>query len=367
MISHPLFRSRSSIVDQGPVCRARGRTRRTSARHFPRVGHRPDVHGFMPCRLHAAALFCASKASTRRCCDPRARFRQAAVGPPDQPPPGQNRAKYHPPRWHPPAGWGVAGRIPPPSTVCASSAVEEAPKQARITSIPALLASGVLASKRPLPSCQNSRPVPAIAVTPLRRADPSQAIERHKEATTEKPGFSTWEGEIPRDTDSPLEGDEFELLVPRHESRGFSEASRASRMPLAPGEGDVAKPRRSRLRCFPQNGTAPLVKVPAPSGPAAFPLQDATVGSRNRGAGQRDHQKYRFPARPSAVTSHLSPTRTCNRTKARAAPEAPAVTHLPPRADAQQPRRSHRAATLCCPTAVERQDLPQTRHSRSRR
>jgi len=35
-----------------------------------------------------------------------------------------------------------------------------------------------------LPSCQNSRPVPAIAVTPLRRADPSQAIERHEEATT---------------------------------------------------------------------------------------------------------------------------------------------------------------------------------------
>jgi hypothetical protein len=105
----------------------------------------------------------------------------------------------------------------------------------------------------------------------------------------------------------------------------ISEASRASRMPLAPGEGDVAKSRRSRLRCFPQNGTAPLVKVPAPSGPAAFPLQDATVGSRNRGAGQRDHQKHRFPARPSAVTSHLSPTRTCDRTKARAAPEAPAL------------------------------------------
>jgi 4-alpha-glucanotransferase len=28
------------------------------------------------------------------------------------------------------------------------------------------------------------------------------------------------------------------------------------------------------------------------------------------------------------------------------------VTHLPPRADARQPRRSRRAATLCCPTAV---------------
>ena len=64
MISHPLFRSRSSIVDQGPVCRARGRTRRTSARHFPPVGHRPTVHGFTPCRLYAAALFCAPKAST---------------------------------------------------------------------------------------------------------------------------------------------------------------------------------------------------------------------------------------------------------------------------------------------------------------
>jgi hypothetical protein len=64
MISHPLSCSRSGIVDQGPVCRARGRTRRTSARHFPRVGRRPAVHGFTPCRLHAAALFCASKAST---------------------------------------------------------------------------------------------------------------------------------------------------------------------------------------------------------------------------------------------------------------------------------------------------------------
>jgi hypothetical protein len=63
MISHPLSRSRSGVVDQGPVCRARGKARRTSARHFPRVGHRPAVHGFTPCGLHAAALFCASKAS----------------------------------------------------------------------------------------------------------------------------------------------------------------------------------------------------------------------------------------------------------------------------------------------------------------
>jgi hypothetical protein len=36
---------------------------------------------------------------------------------------------------------------------------------------------------------------------------------------------------------------------------------------------------------------------------------------------------------PCAGTSHLSPTRTCDRTKARA--EGPAVTHLSPRADAR--------------------------------
>ena len=41
-----------------------------------------------------------------------------------------------------------------------------------------------------------------------------------------------------------------------------------------------------------------------------------------------DHQKHRFPAQPSAVTSHLPPTRTCDRTKAHAAAEGPAVTRL---------------------------------------
>ena len=195
MISHPL--SRSSIVDQGPVCRARGGTRRTSARHFPRVGHRPPVHGFMPCRLHAAALFCASKASTvapairawdfvKRPLARQIKRHQGKIAPSIilrggtlLQSRGQARVR---PRMS--AGWGVAGRIPPPSTVSASSAVEEAPLQARITSIPALLASGVLAPKSRLPSYQNSRPVPAIAVTPLRRADPSQAIEWHKEPTT---------------------------------------------------------------------------------------------------------------------------------------------------------------------------------------
>ena len=195
MISHPL--SRSSIVDQGPVCRARGRTRRTSARHFPRVGHRPTVNGFTPCRLHAAALFCASKASTvapairardfvKRPLARQIKRHQGKIAPSIilrggtlLQSRGQARVR---PRMS--AGWGVAGRIPPPSTVSASSAVEEAPLQARITSIPALLASGVLAPKSRLPSYQNSRPVPAIAVTPLRRADPSQAIEWHKEPTT---------------------------------------------------------------------------------------------------------------------------------------------------------------------------------------
>jgi hypothetical protein len=28
-----------------------------------------------------------------------------------------------------------------------------------------------------------------------------------------------------------------------------------------------------RMRCVPQNGTAPLVKVPVPSGPAAFSVE----------------------------------------------------------------------------------------------
>src|SRR5271169_4447705 len=41
----------------------------------------------------------------------------------------------------------------------------------------------------------------------------------HPARPREKPGFSTWEGEIPRDTDSPLEGDGFELSVPRE--RGY--------------------------------------------------------------------------------------------------------------------------------------------------
>ena len=41
----------------------------------------------------------------------------------------------------------------------------------------------------------------------------------HPARPREKPGFSTWEGEIPRDTDSPLEGDGFEPSVPRRKTR----------------------------------------------------------------------------------------------------------------------------------------------------
>ena len=36
-----------------------------------------------------------------------------------------------------------------------------------------------------------------------------------------KAGFSPWKGKIERDVDSPLEGDGFELFVPRHESPEF--------------------------------------------------------------------------------------------------------------------------------------------------
>jgi len=42
----------------------------------------------------------------------------------------------------------------------------------------------------------------------------------------ENAGFSWYGGEIRRETDCLLEGDGFELLVPRRESPRFSEASR---------------------------------------------------------------------------------------------------------------------------------------------
>ena len=197
MISHPVSRSRSGIVDQGSVCRARGRTRRTSERHFPRDGNRPAVLRFRPCRLHAAALYLCLEGFHRRCCDPRAGFRQAAVGPPDQAPPGQNRAKYHPPRRHPPSE-------PRPGARSAENVRRLGSSWAHTASIhrfrvlsgrrssstgahhfdPGIVGKRRSGAEEAVPSCQNSGPVPAITVTPLRRADPSQAIERHKEATT---------------------------------------------------------------------------------------------------------------------------------------------------------------------------------------
>jgi len=44
--------------------------------------------------------------------------------------------------------------------------------------------------------------------------------------------------------------------------------------------------------------------------------------SRNRGADQRDHQKHRFPAQPSAVTSHLPPTEPATGPKPTPPPKA---------------------------------------------
>ena len=73
-----------------------------------------------------------------------------------------------------------------------------------------------------------------------------------------------------RDTDSPLEGSGFELLVPRYET--------PEDFWSIPGIlGGYGKVPPIRMRCVPQNGTASLVKVPAPSGPLLFPLRDAPV------------------------------------------------------------------------------------------
>ena len=43
----------------------------------------------------------------------------------------------------------------------------------------------------------------------------------HPARPREKPGFSTWESEIPRDTDSPLEGGGFRTIGPRKISHRF--------------------------------------------------------------------------------------------------------------------------------------------------
>ena len=94
-----------------------------STRPAPSSAHRPLVNNagarqrmgdHQPCPWHPRTWLYALPPSRggsllclegfhRRSCDPRAGFCQAAVGPPDQAPPGQNRAKYHPPRRHPPS------------------------------------------------------------------------------------------------------------------------------------------------------------------------------------------------------------------------------------------------------------------------
>ena len=57
----------------------------------------------------------------------------------------------------------------------------------------------------------------------------------------------------------------------------ISEACRSIAGGSSTGECDVAQSGRVRLRRVPRNGTAPLIKVPAPSGPAVFPLRGAPV------------------------------------------------------------------------------------------
>ena len=61
------------------------------------------------------------------------------------------------------------------------------------------------------------------AVSPARLCRPCRlAGPAHAAATA---GFSIREGEMPRETDCLLEGDGFELLVPRHKSGGFTQHS----------------------------------------------------------------------------------------------------------------------------------------------
>src|SRR6516162_3811267 len=81
---------------------------------------------------------------------------------------------------------------------------------------------------------------PARLCRPRRLAGPV-----HAAATA---GFSIQEGEIPRETDCLLEGAGFELLVPRHKSRGFPQHSWHL--------GVSALPRRRK-----QIGTSPNVAV----------------------------------------------------------------------------------------------------------
>jgi len=62
-----------------------------------------------------------------------------------------------------------------------------------------------------------------MLTSPARLCRPCRlAGAAHAAATAD---FSIQEGEIPRETDCLLEGDGFELLVPRHKSCGFPQHS----------------------------------------------------------------------------------------------------------------------------------------------
>ena len=62
-------------------------------------------------------------------------------------------------------------------------------------------------------------PVGAISKHPARLYRPGRQVGPAPRA--ESRGFSTFETGCARETDSPLEGDGFELLVPRHKSPRF--------------------------------------------------------------------------------------------------------------------------------------------------
>ena len=72
----------------------------------------PPYMALRPAAFTRGSLLCLD-GFHRRCCDSRARFRQAAVGSPDQAPPGPNRAKYHPPRRRPPSVSGPGAAFGP--------------------------------------------------------------------------------------------------------------------------------------------------------------------------------------------------------------------------------------------------------------
>ena len=74
--------------------------------------------------------------------------------------------------------------------------------------------------------------------------------------------------------DSPLEGDGFGTFSTAARKPRISGASAASRVSLAPARLMWESPADCRSRRVPQNGTAPLVEVPATSGPAASCLSN---------------------------------------------------------------------------------------------